>query len=53
MKTEKEKLIIALTQIENIVILLEDNEWKNYIYSHLNPIKYELERQITNESNSI
>jgi len=45
---EKEKLLIALTQIENVVTLLEDNEWKNYLYNHLSPVKYELERQITN-----
>jgi len=45
---EKEKLLIALTQIENVVTLLEDNEWKNYLYNHLSPIKYELERQLTN-----
>ena len=45
---EKERLLIALTQIENVVTLLEDNEWKNYLYNHLSPVKYELERQITN-----
>ena len=45
---EKEKLLIALTQIENVVTLLENNEWKNYLYNYLSPVKYELERQITN-----
>ena len=45
---EKERLLIALTQIENVVTLLEDNEWKNYLYNHLSPVKYELERQLTN-----
>ena len=45
---EKERLLIALTQIENVVTLLEDNEWKNYLHNHLSPVKYELERQITN-----
>ena len=45
---EKEKLLIALTQIENVVTLMENNEWKNYLYNHLSPIKYELERQLTN-----
>ena len=44
---EKERLLIALTQIENVVTLLEDNEWKNYLYNHLSPVKYELERQLT------
>ena len=45
---EKEKLLIALTQIENVVTLLEDNEWKSYLHNHLSPVKYELERQLTN-----
>lgn len=46
--TEKEKLLFALTQIENVVKLTEDNEWKMYLYSHLSTIKYELERQLAN-----
>ena len=46
--TEREKLFIALTQIDNVVTLLDNNEWKNYLYNHLSPIKYELERQLTN-----
>ena len=48
MITEAERLFSALTQINNIVSLLEDNEYKPYIYRHLNPVKYELERQIRN-----
>ena len=48
MKTEKEKLIKALTQIENVAKLTEENAYKNYIYAHLSPIKYELERQLAN-----
>ena len=40
--------MIALTQLENIVRLTENNEWKNYLYNHLSPVKYELERQLTN-----
>ena len=46
--TEKEKLLFALTQIENVVKLTEDNEWKMYLYSHLSTIKYELQRQLAN-----
>ena len=49
--TEKERLIIALYQIENVTALLENNERKNYLYNHLSPIKYELERQLTNLQN--
>jgi len=46
--TEGEWLCIALTQIENVAKLTEKNAYKGYIYAHLLPIKYELERQITN-----
>lgn len=48
MITEAEKLFFALTQVNNIVSLMKDNEYKSYIYRHLNPVKYELERQIRN-----
>ena len=44
----KLKLILAHQQIENLVSLLEDNPYKPYIYQHLNPIKYELLRQLNN-----
>ena len=46
--SEEEKLISALTYLDNIVKLTEDNEWKVYIYNHLSTVKYELERQLTN-----
>ena len=46
--TEGEWLNIALTQIENVAKLTEKNAYKGYIYAHLSPIKYELERQIAN-----
>jgi len=48
MITESEKLCAAIWQIDNITKLTEDNESKSYIYNHLTPIKYELERQLTN-----
>ena len=38
----------ALRQVDNIVSLLEENEWRNYLYNHLSPVRYELERQLTN-----
>jgi len=47
--SDKEKLIIALKQVDNLVNLLEDNEWKAYLYCHLSTVKYELERQLHNE----
>lgn len=52
---ERMRLILALMQVDNITNLLKDNEWKQFIYSHLSSIKYELERQltITNQSANI
>tara|TARA_B100000900_G_C20515664_1_gene689946 strand:+ start:538 stop:753 length:216 start_codon:yes stop_codon:yes gene_type:complete len=49
-KEQKEatNLVIALRQVDNIVSLLEENEWRNYLYNHLSPVRYELERQLTN-----
>ena len=41
-------LIGALQQIDNITNLLYSNEYKDYIYQHLLPVKYELERQLSN-----
>ena len=34
-------------QVDNLTELLKDNEWKQYLYSHLSPLKYELERQLS------
>ncbi len=47
--SNKEKLIIALKKVDDLVNLLEDNEWKSYLYHHLSTVKYELERQLHNE----
>ena len=49
---ERMRLIMALMQLDNIVKLLEKNEWKSYLYNHLSPVKYELERQLTNSRSS-
>ncbi len=43
----KTRLIIALQQVDNIIELTKDNPWKNHLYNHLSPIKYELERQLS------
>ena len=49
-KIQDQKLILTLAHhhVEDLVALLEDNPYKSYIYRHLNPIKYELLRQLTN-----
>ena len=45
---EQTKLILALHQVEGITELTKDNPYKQFIFMHLNSIKYELERQLTN-----
>lgn len=51
-KDERFLLLAALHQVENIVKLTEENEYKQFIYMHLNPVYYELKRQLTNFSQS-
>ena len=46
--SEKEKLILAIQQINNVVELMKDNEWKVYLYQHLNTVDVELNRQLGN-----
>jgi hypothetical protein len=45
---EQQKLVIALSQIEDLTSLLEDNEYKSFLYNRLIPVKYELQRQLAN-----
>ena len=46
--TDIEKLILASNRVDSLVNLLEDNPRKSYLYQHLNPIKYEIQRQLVN-----
>jgi len=46
--SDRDKLVAAQAHVESLVILLEDNPYKNYMYSNLNTIKWELQRQLTN-----
>ena len=46
--TEIERIKSALEQIDNVIELVKDNEWKTYLYQHLSPIHYELNRQLVN-----
>jgi hypothetical protein len=46
--SDRDKLIAAQAHVESLVILLEDNPYKSYMYSNLNTIKWELHRQLTN-----
>lgn len=45
---DKTKLILAMMQVENISNLIKDNEWEQFMVSHLIPLKVEMERQLTN-----
>ena len=45
--TDKLNLIFALTQVENIAKLVEGNMYEGFISSHLLPLKYEFERQLS------
>jgi len=45
--TSKINLILALQQVENISNLVRENNYEGFFTSHLLPIKFELERQLT------
>ena len=45
--TSKPNLILALMQVENIGNLVRENNYEGFFTSHLLPIKFELERQLT------
>ncbi len=46
--TEKQKLIIAMMQIDNLTELLKGNEYQQFLYGHLINIQVELKRQMSN-----
>jgi hypothetical protein len=48
----KTKLILAHQQIENVRNLLKDGQYAGFFSSHLYPIKFEIERQLTNLTNA-
>ena len=47
MKTEKERLLKALTLINDIEDCIIDNKWKKYLQDHLIVVEYELQRQLS------
>jgi len=49
---QEAKLHLALMQVHNLLNLTRDNQYTAFMYSHLLPIKYELERQLTNTRQS-
>ena len=51
LNTKQYNILAALQQVDNITQLTKDNDWQEFIYSHLTPIKFELERQYQNSFN--
>ena len=45
---EKERLLLALQQINNVTQLIQDNQYKDFLYGKLIGIEVELQRQLTN-----
>jgi len=45
---EKERLLLALQQLNNITQLIQDNQYKDFLYGKLIGIEVELQRQLTN-----
>jgi len=45
---EKERLLLALQQINNITNLVQDNQYKEFLYGKLISVEIELQRQLTN-----
>ena len=42
----KERIVIAQLQVDNLLKLVEKLDYTQYLKNHLNPVKYELERQL-------
>ena len=49
---DQTKLILAQMQIENVRNLLKDGQYAGFFTSHLLPIKFEIERQLNNLTNT-
>jgi len=45
--TEEAKLVIALQQVNNLVSLLEGNQYENFIFGKLISLQIELQRQLS------
>ncbi len=41
----KERIILAQIQIDNLLTLTQDLKYQGFLSSHLLPVKYELQRQ--------
>jgi hypothetical protein len=45
---DKIKFVLALMQIENISELMKENEYEQFMVSHLMTLKVEIQRQLSN-----
>ena len=43
------KLVFALEHVAHLEDLIEDNEYEQYLSQNLSTMKYEFERQLSNE----
>ena len=41
------KILLALEQLENVMTLMEGNQWEIFVSRHLIPVRCELRRQLT------
>lgn len=48
MMNSEQKLEVSLQHIDDLFQLVQDNEYEKFLVSHLFPMKFELERQLTN-----
>jgi len=46
---KQQRLVLARIQVNNLIELFKDNEYERFFISHLTPIFYEIERQLSNE----
>ena len=47
MKTEKERMLKALTLVNDIQVLIQDNQFEKYLQDHLIVVEYDLQRQLS------
>ena len=46
MNKDAERIMIAMQQIENVLSMIEGNEWEGYMNLGLTTVYYELRRQL-------
>ena len=49
---QETKLVLGIHQIENLLTLLQGNDYQKHLYYHLISVQVELQRQLTNLNHS-